>query len=65
MNNVGQLSNTKPAETRHCLEMTTISVSAVLESQFFYFRVFLALSENPRDRGTIVAEGGGKVNGQR
>lgn len=31
----------------------------------FYFRVFLALSENPRDRGTIVAEGGGKVNSQR
>uniref|UniRef100_A0A674PCT6 Unc-45 myosin chaperone B n=1 Tax=Takifugu rubripes TaxID=31033 RepID=A0A674PCT6_TAKRU len=28
---------------------------------FFYFRVFLALSENPRDRGTIVAEGGGKA----
>lgn len=25
-------------------------------------RVFLALSENPRDRGTIVAEGGGKVS---
>uniref|UniRef100_A0A674PC85 Unc-45 myosin chaperone B n=1 Tax=Takifugu rubripes TaxID=31033 RepID=A0A674PC85_TAKRU len=24
-------------------------------------RVFLALSENPRDRGTIVAEGGGKA----
>lgn len=29
---------------------------------FVNYRVFLALSENPRDRGTIVAEGGGKVS---
>lgn len=27
----------------------------------FIFRVFLALSEDPRDRGIIVAQGGGKV----
>lgn len=29
---------------------------------FFNFRVFLALSEDPKDRGTIVAQGGGKVS---
>lgn len=29
---------------------------------FSNFRVFLALSEDPRDRGTIVAQGGGKVS---
>lgn len=34
----------------------------VCETFFFNCRVFLALSENPRDRGTIVAEGGGKVS---
>lgn len=28
----------------------------------FIFRVFLALSEDARDRGTIVAQGGGKVS---
>lgn len=27
-------------------------------------RVFLALCDNPKDRGTIVAQGGGKVKGQ-
>lgn len=27
-----------------------------------YLRVFLALSEDPKDRGTIVAQGGGKVS---
>lgn len=27
----------------------------------FIIRVFLALSEDPKDRGTIVAHGGGKV----
>lgn len=26
-----------------------------------FCRVFLALCEDPKDRGTIVAEGGGKV----
>lgn len=40
---------------KQCLEMPLLNL-------FFNFRVFLALSEDPRDRGTIVAQGGGKVS---
>lgn len=28
---------------------------------FFLSRVFLALSDDPKDRGIIIAQGGGKV----
>lgn len=34
---------------------------AVLLSVLCPCRVFLALCEDPKDRGTIVAQGGGKV----
>lgn len=31
-------------------------------SILLFLRVFLALADDPKDRGTIVAQGGGKVN---
>lgn len=48
-----------------CLKIGTLYFLNYNPVNFFskqIFRVFLALTEDPKDRGLIVAQGGGKVS---
>lgn len=42
----------------------SMDMCRILNKKFFLSRVFLALADDPKDRGIIIAQGGGKVTKQ-